>query len=165
MHMELQNLGVSQSAVGKGVNACTFHLCGREVDSIISCRTAGRMVRRGDIQVAMKVHDHASKGLHVGQDTTRRGTEHLSTAWSNKGADGSVGWLPNHTADVQTSHILDQLQGFNELMQKMNLLCNKQLSIAHVKFIGDTIAWNGSMLALQALINKQLVSEEEQEQL
>lgn len=39
--MELQNLGVTQSAVGQVANICLKHLCGRELDHIVSRRTAG----------------------------------------------------------------------------------------------------------------------------
>ena len=183
--MELQTLGVSQSAVGDVMNACSKHLCGRVLDHHVSRRTAGRMVRRGgilsDIQVAMELQDSASKGLRVGQDTTtRRGTEHVSTIWGIKNADGQikylqarVGWLPNHTADEQSKYILNQLHGFNELLTKLDLPQDKQLSIAHVvEFIGDHVndklhrnLEREHLLALQCLTDKQAIPKEEQERL
>lgn len=74
--IELQNLGVPQASVGKVANACTKHLCGRELTHVVSRRTAGRMVRRGgilsDIQVAVELTENASHGFRIGQDTTTR---------------------------------------------------------------------------------------------
>ena len=57
-------MGVSQEAVGKVMQACTTHLTGRTVESVVSRRTAGRMIRRGgilsDAQVAMALESSAS---------------------------------------------------------------------------------------------------------
>ena len=150
--MELVNMGVSQEAVGKVMKACTTHLAGRTLDSVVSRRTAGRMIRRGgilsDAQVAMELESNASRGVRVGQDTTtRRGTEHVSTVWGVRKEDGSVRylqsrvqWLPNHTADVQTEHILQQMHKGRELLEKLNLQSQQAMSIVHiVEFIGGHV--------------------------
>ena len=87
--MELVNMGLSQEAVGKVMKACTTRLAGRTLDSVVSCTTAGRIIRRGgilsDAQVAMELESNASRGVRVGLDTTtRRGTEHVSTVWGGR---------------------------------------------------------------------------------
>lgn len=110
----------------------------------------------------------------------KMGTEHVSTVWGIKRADGQTkylqahfGWLRSHTADEQSKHILNQLSGFNELLTKMDLPQDKQVSIAHVvEFVGDHIydklhrnLEQEHLLALQTLIDSQAIHEEEQERL
>lgn len=110
------------------------------------------MVRMGgilaDVQVAAELVEHSSSGIRVGQDTTtRRGTEHVSTVWGIRKEDGTVRylqsriqWLPNHTADEQTKHVLNELEKCNTVVDKMDIPAPKKLSIAHVvEFIGDHV--------------------------
>ena len=183
--MELQNLGVTQSSVGKVANACLKHLCGREMDSVVSRRTAGRMVRRGgilaDVQVATELTENSTRGLRIGQDTTtRRGTEHVSTVWGIRKDDGSVRylqsrvqWLPNHTADEQSKHILNHLEKCNEILDQMDIPTEKKLSVINiVEFIGDHI--NGKLhknletehlQKLQELVRSNDITDDEREPL
>ena len=109
------------------------------------------MVRRGgilsDIQVAVNLTENASHGFRIGQDTTRRGTEHVSTIWGVRKNDGSVRylqshvkWLPNHTADEQSKHVMDELQRCNAILHEMDMPSAKKLSVAYiVEFIGDHV--------------------------
>ena len=71
----------------------------------------------------------------------------MSTVWDVRREDGSVRylqsrvhWLPNHTADVQTQHILQQNRNGRELLEKLNLHSQQSMSAAHiVDFIGDHV--------------------------
>ena len=67
--------------------------------------------------------------------------------WGVGREDGSVRylqsrvqWLPNHSANVQTQHILKQQRNGSELLEKLNLHSQQFMSVAHNdEFIGDHV--------------------------
>ena len=101
------------------------------------------MIRRGgilsDAQVAMELESKASRcESWAGHNCPQRYRTCVNSVGSEE--DGSVRylqsrvqWLPNHTADVQTEHILQQMHKGRELLEKLKLQSQQAMSIVHCR--------------------------------